>query len=575
MANLYRKYRPKNFSEVFSQNHIKITLQNEVISNSLSQAYLFCGPRAVGKTTLARIVAKSINCLKPEGAEPCSDCENCLAISKGQSLEVIEIDAASHTGVDNVRENIINSAKIPPSNLKHKVFIIDEVHMLSISAFNALLKLIEEPPKQTMFILCTTEVHKIPETVISRCERFDFKKISIADTVKKLKFILQGEGISSDEEVLEAIAKQADGYLRDAESLLGQVLSLKKNDRISLEEAKLVLPQSNLSQAMAFLKHLYLKETGPAIRLINDLAGSGADLKRFNKDLIILSRKICLNKIDSSLANKIGLDFGSNTEKELAQLENKVELEKSLNFLEEFLLLENKLKNTDLLQLPLEILAIRLSSESDYDNSKKPNFVSPSKGTKSIATNLSEPKAENNFETANNNNTLKSINESEVSLERPKIKPEETKEDLNTSVSLKIKDIQAKWKEFLIKIKKYNHSLTFILQNCFPTEIKGGEIKLLCKYKFHEERLKSATISDILEKACVEVFKEKLRVNPELDSSLEVSSFSLNSKSSSSQFSEPRKEIEKVSPPEKKESAQSNKNNLNSILSVFGGEIIN
>src|SRR3989339_1510562 len=177
---LYRKYRPKNFSDVTNQNHIKITLQHEIESNHLGHAYLFCGPRGTGKTTLARLLAKAVNCLDlKNNYEPCNECDSCKEILEHRSLDIIEIDAASHTGVDNVRENIINNARFTPAKSKYKVFIIDEVHMLSISAFNALLKILEEPPKEVIFILCTTEVHKIPATIISRCQRFDFKRISV------------------------------------------------------------------------------------------------------------------------------------------------------------------------------------------------------------------------------------------------------------------------------------------------------------------------------------------------------------------------------------------------------------
>ena len=207
MSTLYRKYRPQNFAQVVGQNHIKVTLEQEIKSGKIAHAYLFCGSRAVGKTTLARIFAKSINCEKRDvaSAEPDGECLSCKEITQGRALDVIEIDAASNTGVDNVRDNIIASARVTPSRLKYKVFIIDEVHMLSTQAFNALLKIIEEPPVFIVFILCTTEVHKVPLTIISRCQRFDFKRISVNDVVKKLTYIIQSEKVVVEKNILTVV----------------------------------------------------------------------------------------------------------------------------------------------------------------------------------------------------------------------------------------------------------------------------------------------------------------------------------------------------------------------------------
>src|SRR3989344_5558425 len=186
-TTLYRKYRPQTFAEVVGQNHIKTTLQNELEKDKIAHAYLFSGPRGLGKTTMARLFAKAVNCLtrKSGQSEPCNQCNSCQEVITGRSLDVIEIDAASHTGVDNVRENIIENSRFTPTSRKFKVFIIDEVHMLSTSAFNALLKTLEEPPEHAIFILATTEIHKVPETIVSRCQHFDFHKVPTADIVKR------------------------------------------------------------------------------------------------------------------------------------------------------------------------------------------------------------------------------------------------------------------------------------------------------------------------------------------------------------------------------------------------------
>ena len=247
-TTLYRKYRPATFSEVIGQKHVVRTLQNAIKSDRIGQAYLFAGPRGTGKTSVARIFARTINCADLVGEEraatkssirrsdakadqsnknePCLKCDSCKTILDGRALDIIEIDAASHTGVDNIRE-LRETVKLPPSALKYKVYIIDEVHMLSGGAFNALLKTLEEPPAHVIFILATTEVHKIPETILSRVQRFDFTRLTIEEIIKRLEEIAKLEKVKVDREALEIIATYSEGGMRNAESVLGQVIALE------------------------------------------------------------------------------------------------------------------------------------------------------------------------------------------------------------------------------------------------------------------------------------------------------------------------------------------------------------
>ena len=212
---LYRKFRPTRFSEVKGQDHIVKTLENQMRTGRIGHAYLFCGTRGTGKTTVAKILAKAVNCEHPVDGEPCGECEVCKAIAEGSSMNVIEIDAASNNGVDNIRE-IKEQVQYSPATGKYKVYIIDEVHMLSIGAFNALLKTLEEPPEYVIFILATTEVHKIPITILSRCQRYDFHRITAATIKKQLSDLMEQEHVDTEDKALEYVARMADGSMRDA-----------------------------------------------------------------------------------------------------------------------------------------------------------------------------------------------------------------------------------------------------------------------------------------------------------------------------------------------------------------------
>ncbi|MEK7618876.1 MAG: DNA polymerase III subunit gamma/tau [Patescibacteria group bacterium] len=293
--SLYRTYRPKTFAELAGQEPIKQTLKNEIALGKTVHAYLFSGPRAVGKTSTARIFVRAVNCLKRiEGeSEPCNKCAACTALLEGRSLDVLEIDAASHTGVDNVRDNIIVAARVANSSLKVKAFIIDEVHMLSTAAFNALLKLLEEPPGSVVFILATTELHKVPATIISRCQRFDFKKIPAVEMKKRLKKLCKLEKREVDEEVVDEIIRLSDGCLRDAESLLGQLLTLD-GERITASDAAIFLPRSNRELVKKLMATILVKDVSAGVAIVDQLIEEGVDLTAFTNDCIEYCRWMLL-----------------------------------------------------------------------------------------------------------------------------------------------------------------------------------------------------------------------------------------------------------------------------------------
>lgn len=281
---LYRTYRPKDFNDVAGQKHITQTLKNALANNKVAHAYLFSGPRGTGKTSIAKILAKAINCKESPTENPCNVCENCLGIQDGSISDVIEIDAASNNGVDEIRE-LRDKVKYLPGYVSYKVYIIDEVHMLSQGAFNALLKTLEEPPKHVIFILCTTELQKVIPTIQSRCQRFDFKAISTNDIILKLNEIIKQEKIDIEENAIKQIAIYAEGGLRDAISLLDQVYSYNPGT-IELEDVNQICGAVSLHTQMDLAKALIQKDSTKAISLLNDLLSQGKEIKKITINLI-------------------------------------------------------------------------------------------------------------------------------------------------------------------------------------------------------------------------------------------------------------------------------------------------
>lgn len=301
----YRVYRPQSFREMSGQTHVKRTLQNALLANKTTHAYLFSGPRGTGKTSTAKIFAKALNCETAPASEPCNECPTCLSITEGSHPDVIEFDAASNSRVEEMRD-IIEKVRFAPANARFKVYIIDEVHMLSTSAFNALLKTLEEPPPHAVFILATTEPHKLPATIISRCQRFDFKRLSSNDILERMKVVLEDINLPYEEQALKVIAQAAAGGMRDALSLLDQVVSFS-GDTLTLENALLV--SGSISQDIFYevVESLKAKEIAKVLTSIEELIADGKDPLRLAEDLITFFRDLLLLQTSSELTELLEL----------------------------------------------------------------------------------------------------------------------------------------------------------------------------------------------------------------------------------------------------------------------------
>ena len=417
---LYRKYRPQTFDEVVGQDLIVRTLKNEINHNRLNHAYLFTGPRGVGKTSIAKILAKTVNCENLKDCIPCGECPSCLEINAKQSTDIIEIDAASNNGVDEIRE-LRSKVNLVPSTGKYKVYIIDEVHMLTVGAFNALLKTLEEPPEHIIFILATTDPHKIPLTILSRCQRFDFKKIAINDIVKLLEKIVKEENINIETSALTTIARLADGGLRDSLSMLDQVISFVSDDKIidvsDIHAINGTLSQTELKEFISsFINH----DLENLFRLIDEYNSSGKNIIKLTEEIILFLRNLLLySEVPNYFKEK---NYNIEVYKELSKNLNSREI---INYIYELNNSLHDMKTFSSLKMILKLVIIKLCSHNDA------KVITNAKGEEKIV----EQK----------NIVSKEISKNEVKNDVP-IKNVSIKEEDNKNVEFPNRDIKEKLK---------------------------------------------------------------------------------------------------------------------------------
>jgi len=495
MATLYRKYRPKNFSEVIGQKHIVQTLSNAVKNGRVGQAYLFTGPRGTGKTSIARILAKTINCTDRKGADTCEKCQSCRFINEGRILDIIEIDAASNTGVDNIRE-LRETVAMPPTSLKFKVYIIDEVHMLSSGAFNALLKTLEEPPVHVVFILATTEIHKVPDTIISRCQRFDFARLPMNSIIEKLSLIAKNEKIKIDKEALEMIALSAEGGMRDAESLLGQVIALEDKN-ITLKEVEEIIGATDRKSAAEVAEAILESDSSLAIEKINSLLEDGRDLAVFNKSLVNYLRQLMLLKINPALKSHFSYEITSEQIKKMLSQAEKAELPKIILAISLLLEAQNKIGSAVLPQLPLEIAVIRATG----------TFPAPQEISKPATTQKSFIKKDE-------------VKIKKDSPENDAPEPESAPEKVDDGSEISVSDVKSKWAKLLTDIRPYNHSLSVLLSSCQPKEVSGRKITIATPYDFYKDKLTDVSNKLTVEQVLGNILGAKIIIEAVVDKNI-------------------------------------------------------
>ena len=482
----YQKYRSQTFSELLGQAHISETLKEAIRTDKMVHSYLFTGPRGIGKTSSARILARAINCLSEKSkknGEPCNECESCKDMIDGRSIDVTEIDAASHTGVDDIRE-LIDRARLLPIKNRKKVYIIDEVHMLSKSAFNALLKTLEEPPAHVVFIMATTEVQKIPATILSRAQRYDFKRASHGDILINLKHIAKEEKIKIDDESLDLIALSADGGHRDSISLFEQVAAFSAN--ISITDTRHILGVPDTEQVFLFLRAIFNNQPEEGLKIAHALYEDGVALAEFNKLIIETLRKTLLLAISGKTLFE---DTKENIEKikDLAKVTSANRLNDLLGI---FIQAGNLLKDVAYPILPLEMAVIE-ASQSAVSGQRSAVDGQPS------AVSGQQPVVRDQ--------------QSAASGKQP------TADCKPQTVAIPVLEMtDDTWHKVIDMLKVENASLAALLKDAKPLKIDKDEIILGVKFSFHKDRISEPKNSKILEKVISDIMGNNCRISCEL-----------------------------------------------------------
>ena len=511
---LYRVYRPKTFEDVVGQEHIVKTLKNQIKNNNIGHAYLFSGTRGTGKTSTAKIFARAVNCLNPINEEPCNECEICIDTLNDNIMDIVEIDAASNNSVDDIRE-LRESVKYTPSKAKYKVYIIDEVHMLSQGAFNALLKTLEEPPSYVIFILATTEPHKIPATILSRCQRFDFKRVSSKDIADRMSYICEKENIQAEDKALSLIARNSQGALRDALSILDQCMSFG-NDKIEYNDVIELLGTVNIDELFQLSQSIIDEDTKKSLQILNEFIIWGKDIRNLINDLIDHFRNLMVCKVSKDLDEIISLPEESIERlKEQSKTININDLIRILNILSET---QDSMKSSSNTRILAEVTMMKIAQPM-FDESKEALI-----------------KRIENLEKIIESGNIKVVtvqNESEINTVPQRVQvdePQERKEDIvyEEVKSEDVKLVESSWKKVIQKIKEDKKlSIAALLREVSSFNVKDNILYLIFNdnFSFARSRLNSKETIDYIESIIREILNRSFNIQIYLKS--EVTSLNL------------------------------------------------
>lgn len=502
---LYREWRPQNFYDIVGQEHITTTVKNQILNDRIAHAYLFCGTRGTGKTTTAKVFAKALNCLDLHDGEPCNKCEMCQKINEGLAIDVTELDAASNNGVDKIRD-IIDDVKYPPQECRFKVYIMDEVHMLSTGAVNAFLKTLEEPPKNVIFILATTDPQKLPITILSRCQRFDFKRINNNEITARLRKIVNEQNALADDKSLNLIARVSDGAMRDALSILDQAISMG-NGAVEYDVLVSMLGLVTNDHLFNLTNAVIQRNVEKSISIIDEVVYAGKDLYLFIKDLINHYRNILMAKVTNNPEEV--LDMSEENIALIKEQASKVRAEEVMRCIRILQEAEGNAKLSKQARLYLELSIIKMC-KIEYDTSNEVILNRINKLEEGLKNgSLKVVSAASSESTASKN---EGINR-EVKKEVKKTISHNISGNENSKVTLE--DIQRSWKDILERFKARRKMIVYAsMVTGKPVECKNGilTIEYEDQYKFNKDRLEKPENKTVIQEVLAEIFREDIKV---------------------------------------------------------------